>query len=95
MESLHSISISTSSLKISVTSNGCTKKEHFDFVLEPGDVKRLSIVRNKHDGCRRAPNQVSFKYALTEIGLSEKDAVIVRNPIAAFKKQTFSKATRE
>ncbi|MFK8048396.1 MAG: hypothetical protein AB8B81_08185 [Halioglobus sp.] len=94
MEPLHSVSISTSSLKISVTSNGCTKKEHFDFVIEPGDVKQLSIVRNKYDGCRRVPNQVSFKYALTEIGLSEKEAVIVRNPIVAFKKQTFSKASK-
>lgn len=94
MEPLHSVSISTSSLKISVTSNGCTKQEHFDFVIEPGEVNQLSVVRTKYDGCRRVPKQVTFKYTLADIGLSEKSEIRIKNPIVAFKKQTFSKASK-
>lgn len=90
MEPLHAVSITDSTITISVTSNGCTKKEHFDFVADAEHSHQFIVVRNKYDGCRRVPERLSFKYAFSEIGLAEKIDVTIKNPIIAFKKQGFS-----
>lgn len=95
MEPLHAVSITSSSIKISVTSNGCTKQGHFDFQVEPGAIAEVTVVRTKYDGCRRVPEQIQLKYALSALGLSDNKGIMIKNPIVAFKEQTLSKAPKD
>lgn len=82
LEVLHQVSIGPQALVITVTSTGCTRKEHFDFVPSAADPSQLSVVRNQFDGCRRLPRPVTFEYAFADLGQNPPLSIV--NPVQEF-----------
>ncbi|MCU7917500.1 MAG: hypothetical protein KZQ95_03980 [Candidatus Thiodiazotropha sp. (ex Epidulcina cf. delphinae)] len=89
VESLHGISVTANSLSFAVTSNGCTRKEHFGFIVQPATVPQLTIVRKRPDNCRRKRHVIELEYPLPMVGIDGKKAIAISNPLKAFYSQTF------
>ncbi|MES9828666.1 MAG: hypothetical protein ABW201_10410 [Candidatus Thiodiazotropha sp.] len=89
VEPLHGTRLNGSSLRFAVTSNGCTQLEHFDIVMQHGDIPQLTVVRKKQDNCRRKRRALEFEYPLSMAGIDATTAFTIGNPFIAFRKQTF------
>lgn len=89
VEPLHGASLTGSSLRFVVTSNGCTQLEHFGIVMQHGNIPQLTVVRKKQDNCRRKRRALEFEYPLSMVGIDATTAFTIGNPFIAFRKQTF------
>lgn len=90
LESIHSVSLTSDALHISVSSHGCTKKDDFKIDSYQEQNKHIRIERLKYDGCRRRKHLVKFSFTLKEIGVTSDEAIVLDNPIKAFAKPGFA-----
>lgn len=76
-------SIEADLFKFSVISTGCTSKNDFSFSIDRANSKptRLTIVRDKMDGCRRMPFVQAFEYQLDDVGIQASENIVITNPI--------------
>ncbi|MEM7431036.1 MAG: hypothetical protein AAF351_03750 [Pseudomonadota bacterium] len=74
--------------ELTVVSQGCTKKEDFDFEVrrsgQAGDAAVL-VIRNREDKCKRMPFAMTFQFGLSEVGLRESEKVRLLNPTTSLK----------
>lgn len=91
LEPIHSVSLSSGTLHISVSSHGCTKKEDFKIDSYKQKQTHVRIERLKHDGCRRRKHLTKLSFPLKDIGVTNDQKIVIDNPIKAFKKPGFTK----
>ncbi|MCG7985259.1 MAG: hypothetical protein JAY90_21250 [Candidatus Thiodiazotropha lotti] len=89
VETLHGLSLTSTHLSFSVTSNGCTDLDSFDVLIQRIDMSLLSVVRKKEDTCRRKRNMIDIKYPLSKLNINSTTAFTITNPFAPFQKQKY------
>jgi PBP1b-binding outer membrane lipoprotein LpoB len=71
-------------LTITVSSNGCTKKEDFAVFLErKGNAVQLAFGRRRIDVCRAAPRPLELTFTWAELGMAAAGPVFLLNPLEA------------
>ena len=60
---IHGVEVSPNTIKVQVTSNGCTSKESFKLHWQQN---KLTLERIKPDNCRRMPHKKWLEFNLPE-----------------------------
>ncbi|MCG8367362.1 MAG: hypothetical protein MJA27_29000 [Pseudanabaenales cyanobacterium] len=67
-ETLHGLVLTETTATITVTSNGCTEKSHFEVQLQESSPPIATFIRVKPDLCRVVPHSVDIVFSLKEVG---------------------------
>lgn len=83
LEPLYAARAGRQALIISVSSNGCTRKEDFAFYLErKGEAVTLAFGRKRIDTCQSfAQGKVELSFTWDELGLGGRAPVFLLNPM--------------
>jgi hypothetical protein len=82
LEALLAARAERQALTITVSSNGCTKKEDFAvFVERHGSAVRLAFGRKRIDTCKAAPMPVDLTFSYAELGVGSLQALFLLNPL--------------
>jgi hypothetical protein len=86
LEPLFAARAGREALTITVSSNGCTKKEDFAFFVErQGGSLRLAFGRKQLDRCRTvAPGRTELSFTYAELGVEGRSPVFLLNPVTAW-----------
>ena len=69
-------------LTITVSSNGCTKKEDFAvFVERKGGAVQLAFGRKRIDVCKAAPQPLELTFTWAELGVAAPGPTFLLNPL--------------
>lgn len=81
LEILYGFSTTEDKVSFVVTSNGCTKAEHFelDWNKQRDNAYHLTLVRTKKDRCRAMPRAYPIEFP-TEQRIDDQTTIIVSNP---------------
>lgn len=83
LEPLYAARAGRQALTISVSSNGCTRKEDFAFYLErKGEALTLAFGRKRVDTCQSfAQGKVELSFTWEELGVLDRAPVFLLNPM--------------
>lgn len=84
LEPLFAARAGRQALTISVSSNGCTRKEDFAFFLErKGQALTLAFGRKRLDTCQSfAQGKVDLTFTWEELGVADRAPVFLLNPFS-------------
>ncbi|NMF63764.1 hypothetical protein DP113_29300 [Brasilonema octagenarum UFV-E1] len=71
METLHGLVLTDISATITVTSNGCTKKDDFKIELTKSLPPIATFIRVKPDNCDAVAHSIDLVFSLKEVGAAE------------------------
>jgi hypothetical protein len=86
LEALYAARAGREALTITVSSNGCTKKEDFAFFVERmGGSVRLAFGRRQLDRCNTvAPGKVELAFSYAELGVEGRTPLFLLNPVTSW-----------